>query len=469
MNIGVKVIVIIILLTFAAYSLSAYQPITIAQTPVLIYVSNSGSVYTGNGSLRSPYATIPHAVNVAPPHATIIVEPGVYNEMVNITNTIINAFGQIYGIEVIGSSASGTVIQGFTIEHANNRGIYVQNADYVTIEHNDIIANGLNASKAITENKGVQLSGSSFSTIVDNYVANNIADGGIAISDEGQINPGGITPANPAPAVGNLIAGNVVVGNIGGCGIVIAAYNPGEGVINNVISGNYVFNGLPGGIVVAADVPQTLAANNTVIYNTVLNNLIPGIIVHSNTPGDVVTGTKILDNVVGGNAGFGPKPTGIILIGNIAGQTIVNNTLISGNMIHNEYFGVLVANSTNSQILADNIFDPTVTAPVVGAAISNLTLSSLNKEVSGIMTSLSSLNAELSGNVSSLQSSYASLSTQYNSLSSQLNNLQSSAASKADVNSLNSQLSTVSYIAYASLAVALVLGIIAIAISVRKK
>ncbi len=464
--------------------LAGYQPATHAQTspPVLLYVSTSGSDSSGNGSLGNPYATISHAVSVAPPHAIVIVQPGVYSEMVNITktltiesassspsDTVINAFGQVFGVEVIGSAASGTVIQGFTVEHANNHGIFVQNANDVTIEHNDVVSNGLNASSAIQENKGIELSGTSFSTVVNNYVANNMADGGIGVSDEGQINPGGMSPGIPAPAVGNVVAGNVIVGNTVGCGIVVAAYDPGEGVMNNIVSGNYIFNGLPGGIVVAADVPHTVAVNNTVIYNTVLNNLIPGIIVHSNTPGDVVTGTRILDNVVGGNGGFGPKPTGIILIGNIAGQTVVNDTLISGNVLHNEYFGILVANSTNSQILADNSFDSTVTAPVVGATVSTLSLSSLGAEVSGIQSSIAGLNSALSGNVSSLQNSFTSLNTQYNTLNGQLSNLQSTAASKTDLNNLSGQLGTVSDISYAALGVALVLGILAIALSLRKK
>ncbi|MDG7013310.1 MAG: right-handed parallel beta-helix repeat-containing protein [Nitrososphaerota archaeon] len=425
------------------------------QAPPRIYVSPSGSDATGNGSIANPYATISHAVALAPPHAIVIVMPGVYNEMVNITrqltlesltsqpsSTVINAIGQTYGIEVLGSGASGTVIEGLTVEHANNHGVFVQDASDVTVENNAVVSNGLhpNACPAapappsgpcIEENKAIELSGTSYSTVVDNTVVNNVADGGIGVSDEGQLNPGGLESGAPSPGLGNVISGNTVIGNTIGCGIVVAAYNPGEGVVDNVVSNNYVVNGLPGGIVVAADVPHTSAVNNSVIYNTVLNNLIPGIIVHSNTPGDVVQGTKIVGNTVSGNGGFGPKTTGITLIGNINGSTIVTDTTISGNVVHNEFFGILASNATDTSVLSDNSFDASVTVPVQGAAPSQLSLAALGGEMSTI---------------SQLQSSSAST-----------------------VSSLNAQVSTLSAVSYAALGVAIVLGLAAIILSVRKR
>ncbi len=425
------------------------------QAPPLVYVSPSGSDATGDGSLVNPYATISHAVAVAPPHATIIAMPGVYNEMVNITRqltlesltsqpstTVINAIGQTYGIEVLGSAASGTVIEGLTIEHANNHGVFVQDASDVTVENNAVVSNGLHpdacpappappSGPCIEENKAIELSGTSYSTVVDNTVVNNVADGGIGVSDEGQLNPGGLGSGAPSPGIGNVISGNTVIGNTVGCGIVVAAYNPGEGVVDNVVSNNYVVNGLPGGIVVAADVPHTSAMNNSVIYNTVLNNLIPGIIVHSNTPGDVVQGTKIIGNTVSGNGGFGPKTTGITLIGNINGSTIVTDTTISGNIVHNEFFGILASNATDTSVLSDNSFDASVTVPVQGAVLSQLSLASL----CGEMTTISQL--------------------------------QSSSAST--VSSLNAQVSTLSAVSYTALGAAIVFGLAAVVLSGRKR
>ncbi|MEM3803321.1 MAG: right-handed parallel beta-helix repeat-containing protein [Conexivisphaerales archaeon] len=468
---------LILLLLLVGLTFSSLAATHAQQGPPLIYVSTSGSNTSGDGSLAKPYATIQYAVSVAPPHAVIVVEPGTYHEMVNITktvtlesaslqpsNTIIDAFGQVYGIEIIGLAASGTTINGLTIEHANNHGIFVQNAWNVTIENNYVIYNGLNSSKAIIENKGIQLSGTAYTTVINNYVSNNMADGGIGVSDEGQINPGGMAPGIPAPALGNVIADNVVTGNVGGCGIVVAAYNPGQGVLDNVVSNNMVFNGLPGGIVVAADVPNTVALNNTVAYNVAMNNLIPGIIVHSNTPGDVVANTKIVGNVVSGNAGFGPKTTGITVLANINGSTQAINTLISDNIIHNEYFGVLAANASSTEVLADNNFDSTVSVPVVGASASSTTLGSLSSQESQLTSEVNSLQAILS----TLQNNSSQTMTQLASLQANVNSLQSNFATKQTVDSLSANMSSTADVAYAALALAVILGMAGIALALRK-
>jgi len=354
----------------------------------VIYVSPAGSDSSGNGTFTNPYASISHAVSAAPVSgAVVIVRAGVYDEMINITkvitleskssqpsNTIINAVGKTYGIYVSGSSASGTVLQGLTVENADNHGIFVQDASQVSIVNNEVLHNGLNPTNCpepptppsgpcISENKAIELVGSSNSVVANNLVEINQADGGIGISDDGQINPGGLTSGASNPAVGNVISGNTITSNVGGCGVVVAAYDPGEGVSNNIVTGNHVVNGYAG-IVVAADIPNTSAVNNTVVANTVLDNQLPGIIIHSNTPGDVVSGTVIIRNVVSGNAGFGPQPTGIILIGAV---NPVLDTSISGNVIHNEYFGIEVTNATGTRIF-ENLIDSTVSIPVSGAS-----------------------------------------------------------------------------------------------------
>ena len=389
-------------------------PTSAQQAPPTIFVSTSGSDTTGTGSITSPYATISHAISSAPSGAVVVVEPGIYDEMVNITrtvtlesmssnpsNTIINATGKVYGIYVLGANSNGTVVEGFTVELANNHGILVQDSSGVTIEHNDVVNNGVHpvncpsppatpTGPCIQENKAIELVGTSYSTVVDNQVINNMADGGIGIADDGPINPGGLSPGIPNAAIGNVVSGNTVIGNLVGCGIVVAAYNPGEGVINNIVTNNYVINGLPGGIVVAADVPHTSAINNTVAFNTVLNNKIPGIIVHSNTPGDVVSGTVIEGNTISGNGGFGPKTTGITLIGQLnSTATVVKNTLIFGNVIRNEFFGILALNSTATAINSDNSFGPTVTVPVSGASIATQPTSTTTVGQAGTATILS--------------------------------------------------------------------------------
>ena len=384
-----SIMLTIIVISVIASGLLASSPVS-AQTspPPTIQVSPGGSDSTGNGTLANPYATISHAVSVAPPTgAVIVVGPGVYMEMVNITkpitlesensqasSTIINANGMTYGIVVFGPGASGTVIQGVTVENADNHGIYVQDADHVTILNNDVLHNGLNpvtcpeppaapTGPCITENKALQLVGSSNSVVSNNLVADNQADGGIGVFDDGQINPGGLTSGTARPAVGNVISGNTVTSNVGGCGVVVAAYNPSGGVTNNLVTGNHVVNGYAG-IVVAADTPQTSAINNTVVANTVLNNQLPGIIVHSNTPGDKVVGTLVIRNVLSGNGGFGPEPTGIIVVGE---ANPVLTTIITGNIVHNEYFGIQVVNGTDTRA-SENLLDSSVSVPISGAS-----------------------------------------------------------------------------------------------------
>ena len=386
---SISIISLIVLAIISGVLASSTSIVAAQSNPApVIYVSTEGSDSSGTGTFTEPYGTISHAVSLAPASgAVVIVSPGVYDEMVNITkpitlqsensqpsNTIINAVGKMYGIFVSGSSAAGTVIQGLTVENADNHGIFVQDTPQVTIVNNDVLHNGLNPTNCpepptppsgpcIAENKAIELVGTSNSVVANNLVANNQADGGIGISDDGHINPGGMTGGAPNPAAGNVISGNTITSNVGGCGVVVAAYDPGEGVSNNIVTGNHVVNGYAG-IVVAADVPGTAAVNNTVVANTVLDNQLPGIIVHSNTPGDVVSGTAVLRNVVSGNAGFGPQPTGVILIGAV---NPVVDTTISENIVHNEYFGIQVANATGTRILG-NLIDTTVSVPLSGAS-----------------------------------------------------------------------------------------------------
>ncbi|MGA3109860.1 MAG: DUF1565 domain-containing protein, partial [Candidatus Bathyarchaeia archaeon] len=115
------------------------------QQPTIVYVSPTGSDAKGNGSSTNPYATITHAVGVAPAGAILMIAPGTYTESVTITkpltlesessqptNTIINASGELNGVAITGANANGTTIEGLTVENANAEGIYVQDASHVT-------------------------------------------------------------------------------------------------------------------------------------------------------------------------------------------------------------------------------------------------------------------------------------------------------------------------------------------------
>ena len=433
---------------------------THAQPPAVIFVSSGGSDTIGNGSPGKPYATISHGVSVAPVGAEIIVSPGMYREMVNITksvslvsasgqpsNTIINATGLLHGIEVIGAAASGTSIEGLTVENASEEGIYVQDASNVDITNNAALNNVQNATivcpisgtppgPCINEDKGIELVGTASSTVAGNTVVGTVGDGGIGLSDDGKLNPG-VPQPGPAgvanPSIDNVVAHNTVVANVGGCGIVVSAYDPGEGVIGNVVNSNDVV-GNAEGVVVATVIPGTSAINNTVIGNSILNSFTEGVDIDSSggasAPGNVVSGNSVIGNVISGNGPDydfnNPKPTGIAVISPTS--LMQQGTVVSGNYILNEYYGLAVANATGTMILSNNI-GSTVKVPILGAVASQEPISSLQNS---------------------------------------LNQLQSSAAKQSDLNSVSSQAQTATDMGYVAIVIAVVLGGVAIGLARRR-
>jgi parallel beta-helix repeat protein len=378
-----RVLLVTCLVLLFALLPSAFLALAEAQTPTVIYVSPSGNDTTGNGSPASPYATISHGVAAAPAGAIVVVASGVYMETVTITqqltlkseslqpdNTIVNALGRSNGIVVLDPATAGTVIEGFTVENADNHGIYVQDSSNVVIENNVVENNGLNVIKGLGEDKAIQLTGTSISTVAGNTVAGNLY-GGIGVSDDGPINPSWNSTAVPSagipggiarPGNGNVISGNLVTANRPNhCAIVISSQNQGEGVYNNIVSGNIVVDN-QNGVIVAANTPNTSAVNNSVISNNILKNGEAGVVVHSNAPGDVVSGNAIIDNVISAD-GYPPKLTGIIVGGE--GPVPVQSTLISGNTFHNEYYGIQIVNGEQT-FVEGNRMDATVQVPVNG-------------------------------------------------------------------------------------------------------
>ena len=372
-----------LLLVLSVALVIAVVPAAGATPPPVFYVASTGSDSAGNGTISSPFATISHAVARATSGSTVIVKPGTYREMVLVTtkitlvsqssqpsSTTVDATGKPAGIVVIGSGATGTVIQGFTVENANNEGIYVQDSSNVIVENNVVNHNVLNVTKGLGEIKGIQLTGTSDSTVAGNTVIDNLY-GGIGITDDGPINPSwnstavpgaGIPAGSANPGNGNTISGNTVARNRPNhCAIVVSAYNPGEGVANNIVSNNLVVDN-QNGIIVAADTPNTSATNNTVISNNILNNGEGGVIIHSNAPGDVVTGNAIINNVFTAN-GFAPNLVGIVMGGE--GPVAVQSSTITGNTFQNEVTGIQIVNAKQT-FVGGNVMGATVTLPING-------------------------------------------------------------------------------------------------------
>ena len=287
--------------------------------------------------------------------ALIVASPGQ-----TISGQTITATGCDVGVYV-GPGVNRVTITGNTIAGANDHGIFVQDALFVTITGNTVTGNQLNphpdclsspGPNCIAEDKAIELVGTSHSIISGNLVAYNLGSpgGGIGISDDGAIDPGAPVshPGNPNPADYNTVADNIVTHNLADCQIVVSSYNTGEGVSHNTVKDNTISVGVTG-IVVAADTPDTVASYNSVMNNTISNEFIPGIIIHSNAPGDVVSHNIVVGNTVINN---GPdnevgdvSPTGIVLAGQVEPVTF---SVVNNNNVQDEYYGVWSCNTMNS-------------------------------------------------------------------------------------------------------------------------
>lgn len=282
----------------------------------------------------------------------------------------INASGCDVGVYV-GPGVTHVLIDGATVLHANDHGIFVQDTGGVTIENNKVVHNGVaphtcGSPPCIAEDKAIQLTGTTGVIVRDNWVKNNFADGGIGISDDGPLDPGALNPGTLHAGTGNVVAYNDIINNAFGCGIVVASYNTGAGVGNNIVRGNLVVGNAPGtgpfvgGIVVAADTPGTLAWGNLVAHNTIYQSVIPGIVVHSNAPGDKVWNNTLRANLISINGFEGPPndptvPTGIEVVAEAApgmsNAPTLSNTTVVGNTVNHDAIGVWLCYDTNTQII----------------------------------------------------------------------------------------------------------------------
>jgi parallel beta-helix repeat protein len=274
------------------------------------------------------------------------------------------------GIAIVGDLSSGSVVEGLTVENANNEGIFVQDSSKVIVEYNVVSNNGLNVFAGVGEDKSIQLTGTVESTVAGNAVVGNHY-GGIGIADDGPINPSWNSTAAPGlgvpagvsnPGDNNVVSGNTITNNRPNhCAIVVSSYDQGEGVANNIVSDNVIVDN-QNGVIIAADTPNTAAVNNTVISNNILNNGEGGVIVHSNGPGDVVTGNSILNNVIDGN-GYLPTLEGVIVGGE--GPVAVQSTSIVGNTFMNEAIGIQIVNGKGTMV-GGNAMEASVNLAVNG-------------------------------------------------------------------------------------------------------
>jgi hypothetical protein len=326
-----------------------------------------------------------------------------------VSDQTIDATGCDVGIYVSPGTTDVT-IEGVSVTGANQHGIFVQDASHITIQNDVVSGNGVAtavcpASGAapplcIPENKPIELVGTSNSIVRWNIVTDNSADGGIGISDDGPQNPGAPTgvAGSSLQAVNDNVTANQITDNTQGCGIVVAAYNPGVGVERINVQANSINGQAPGTpitsssgpligqIVIATDAPETWVKNVNVIGNTIDGSFLPGIVLHANVFGDQILNTVIRDNTLSDTGYYpGPPPgapghnpdvpgatdgtTGISLVAEYPpfsgdpGSTypIISNTLVDSNTVLGDKIGVWMCNN-NDTVITNLLGDPAVPA-----------------------------------------------------------------------------------------------------------
>ena len=278
----------------------------------------------------------------------------------------------------------GVTIANATVTDANHHGILVQDASNVVIEDSLITRNGLkpngcmfgtgpNASNpCIVNDYEVLLAGTSHSTVKGNTVSFNSADGGIALTDDGPLNPGAPKPGTAHQSVANIVTHNLVENNLVGCGINVALYNSGGSAIGNVVTWNLVLGDPPGAgpydgqIVISTNGPGETISGTFVYGNIIDGSSLPGIVIHANVPGDAISSTVIESNLINNNGYYPPSfaspntpiaangTVGISLVAEASpGMTsppTVTGTSVISNAITNDKYGVWTCNVADTTI-----------------------------------------------------------------------------------------------------------------------
>lgn len=331
------------------------------------YVARSGS--DSGTCQKKPCRTIGYAVGQANPGDTIDVSHGTYTESVLITKELsleghhasIDGTGHDNAVVISGPDAAGTGLRGFTVENADLEGVLAMETSHLkiagnTIVHNDQLWDPINVPEPCqsTDDCGeaLHLLSVTHSRVTGNLVADNV--GGILLTDE----------AGPTSHI--LIADNLVLDNEEDCGITLAshAFNPVAitdpsvgGVYDNVVVHNTSNGNGAAGIGVFAGPPGANAFGNLVVGNRASGNGLPGVAIHDHVPPANASGNAVIANVLSKN---GPdddantlQPTGLTVFG---GAGPIAKTVVGGNWISHEYYGIFTVNAVSLPGLASNHF-----------------------------------------------------------------------------------------------------------------
>jgi hypothetical protein len=329
-----------------------------------LFVSPAGHNSDHCGRETRPCRTIGQAVTNATDGAIIVVEPGTYHEDVMLAKPLtlvghhatIDAKNLVNGI-VIGPGADHSTVDGFHVRNEIGEGILATQVDGVTIRRNVVAHNDKGATTPSTYppcqaqgqipgdcGEALHLQATTNSTVARNIVSRNV--GGILVSDD------------IAPTHGNVIAHNTITDNALDCGITIPSHTP-AGVYDNVVEWNLSANNGGAGILVATAAPGSAAHDNVIRHNQIVGNGEGGVQLHSHTPNQNLDNNVITDNFIGKNNTAGDpdsgdmKTTGIIVFSAVVP---VNGTVVHGNTIANDHFGIWLSPNVSTAGFGVNKF-----------------------------------------------------------------------------------------------------------------
>ncbi len=322
--------------------------------------------------LRAPCKTIGYAVRQARPGDTISVDSGTYHEAVHVTRRLVlighhatvDAAGQASppnGFLIEGDSSAGTRVDGFTVQNAGLEGIYAHGTSNVTIANNTLLHNDTYGpdnpvcSKHQSDcGEAIHLQAVSGSVVSGNTIRQNF--GGILLTDE------------DGPTHHNTISDNLLADNPKDCGITLASHwidttaaaaPEVAGVYRNTVTRNRVSGSGGAGIGIFASGPGGAAWGNVVEGNTSTKNLFAGLMIHAHTPAQNVDSNVFRNNTLSGNGTdvLNPAdkmPAGISLFSAVVP---IRGTVIVGNTITDEHYGVIALGLDSATDLRNNGYD----------------------------------------------------------------------------------------------------------------
>jgi parallel beta-helix repeat protein len=326
----------------------------------LVYVSHSAKNGVDTSCKTAKYRNINTAIAAVSAGGTVIVCAGTYDEQVVVAKPLtligrgatINAKGQkplkigpetlpgSVGIGVLGTRY--VQVRGFRVTGAGFDAILVGASSDVLVARNYLWGNG---------DVGVDVNGSSYTQVTNNYATRNQGGGFLVADDIG-------------PNSHNTVGWNTATRNPGGCGVIIAGHSTAgvrdNLVIDNALSYNGTLKSSGGGagVVIASEVPGETVANTVVEGNHIWGNGLAGVTIHAHEPNQDFNGTQIKGNWIGQNNTLGDpiglfastaknaknyavpdtRTTGILA----ATASSVTGTLIANNHISNNHFGIFL-------------------------------------------------------------------------------------------------------------------------------